>query len=213
MGASVQGTPRRVRAADSTVAHLERVRAFRAVGIPSYASSSRRCRAAGIDGRALHGDDGRGLPPPRPCGGHDRARPPPGAPRRAVDHARTRPGWISLSDRLDARELAARTARAVDTAVSTGRELGLNVREAQVLHDAFCVVLRLAPAPVVVRVPVVVMYGSDLAALRARQVREIAVADWLARSEARRSLSRCRLRESGSSRAHSLAGAAACSGP
>jgi hypothetical protein len=85
-----------------------------------------------------------------------------------------------LSDRLDARELAARTARAVDTAVSTGRELGLNVREAQVLHDAFCVVLRLAPAPVVVRVPVVVMYGSDLAALRARQVREIAVADWLA---------------------------------
>ncbi|MGW4129721.1 hypothetical protein [Amycolatopsis japonica] len=48
---------------------------------------------------------------------------------------------------------AARTARAVAAAVSAGRDLGITVTEPEVLYDVFSVIVRLAPSPVVVRVP------------------------------------------------------------
>jgi hypothetical protein len=81
---------------------------------------------------------------------------------------------------LDASQLAARTQRAVDAATAAGRELGLEVTDAAVLHDAFSVVVHLAPAAVVVRVPVVLPHGFDGTAQRARQVRELALVAWLA---------------------------------
>lgn len=80
---------------------------------------------------------------------------------------------------LTADQLAGRTRRAVAAAVQAGRELGLKVTEGQVLHDAFSVIVRLAPAPVVVRVPVVLPKQLGLAAQAARQQRELAVVRWL----------------------------------
>lgn len=77
-------------------------------------------------------------------------------------------------------ELAARTQRAVSTAVSAGRELGLAVSEGKVLHDAFSVLVHLVPAPVVARVPVALPVDLDPAAQAARQRRELAVVHWLA---------------------------------
>lgn len=80
---------------------------------------------------------------------------------------------------LTADDLAARTRRAVAAAVQGGRELGLAVADGEVLHDAFSVIVRLVPAPVVVRVPVALPVGLDLEAQAARQRREIAVVRWL----------------------------------
>lgn len=80
---------------------------------------------------------------------------------------------------LTADDLAARTRRAVAAAVQGGRELGLAVADGEVLHDAFSVIVRLAPAPVVVRVPVALPVDLDLEAQAARQRREIAVVRWL----------------------------------
>lgn len=76
---------------------------------------------------------------------------------------------------------AARTARAVAAATAAGHDLGLTVREPQVLHDLFSVIVHLAPSPVVVRVPTVLPYssGSDLAAQATRQRAELSVAGWL----------------------------------
>ncbi|WP_336082432.1 aminoglycoside phosphotransferase family protein [Nocardia sp. SSK8] len=76
-------------------------------------------------------------------------------------------------------QLAARTARAVAAAVAAGREHGLTVREPVVLHDIFSVVVHLAPAPVVVRVPTVLPPGSDLDGLIRRQRTELDVVSWL----------------------------------
>ncbi len=84
---------------------------------------------------------------------------------------------------LTADELAARTRRAVAAAVAAGRELGLDVREGRVLHDVFSVLVHLQPAPVVVRVPVVLPPGLDATAQSARQARELSVVDWLARTQ------------------------------
>jgi hypothetical protein len=50
----------------------------------------------------------------------------------------------------------------------------------KVLHDVFSVVVHLAPSPVVVRVPVVLPPGRDVASLAARQARELAAVAWLA---------------------------------
>lgn len=61
-----------------------------------------------------------------------------------------------------------------------GRELGLDVTEPRVLHDLFSVVVHLAPAPVVVRVPVVLPRCNELAAQAARQRNELDVVAWLA---------------------------------
>jgi hypothetical protein len=81
---------------------------------------------------------------------------------------------------LTPEELSARTARALEAAIGAGRDLGLDVREGRVLHDVFSVLVHLEPSPVVVRVPVVLPPGLDLAAQRARQARELSVVGWLA---------------------------------
>ncbi len=76
--------------------------------------------------------------------------------------------------------LADRTAAAVDAAVGAGRDLGLTVTEARVLHDLFSVVVHLAPAPVVARIPTVLPAGGGLDALARRQRSELDVTRWLA---------------------------------
>ena len=73
-----------------------------------------------------------------------------------------------------------RTSRALNAAVAAGRGLGLDVTEPRVLHDLFSVVVHLAPAPVVVRVPVVLPRCNALAAQAARQRNELDVVAWLA---------------------------------
>lgn len=75
--------------------------------------------------------------------------------------------------------VASRTARAVEAAAKAGRELGLDVRDPVVLHDAFSVVVHLAPAPVVVRVPLVLPPGLSGQRLAARQQRELDVVSWM----------------------------------
>ncbi|QBS41203.1 phosphotransferase [Nocardia sp. CS682] len=76
-------------------------------------------------------------------------------------------------------QLAARTTRAVTAAVDAGRDLGLTVTDPKVLHDAFSVVVHLAPAPVVVRVPTVLL-SPDLDPQTTRQRSELEVVAWLA---------------------------------
>jgi len=77
-------------------------------------------------------------------------------------------------------QLAARTQSAQSAAVAAGRELGLTVGDATILHDAFSVVVHLSPAPVVVRVPVVLPDTVELTALKSRQARELSAVAWLA---------------------------------
>lgn len=81
---------------------------------------------------------------------------------------------------LTTEQLALRTQRAIGAAVSGGRQLGLAISEGKVLHDAFSVLVHLAPSPVVARVPVALPVGLDLPAQAARQRRELAVVHWLA---------------------------------
>lgn len=85
-----------------------------------------------------------------------------------------------MDDFLTSEQVADRTARAVDAAVRAGRDLGLTVTDAEVLYDVFSVVVRLAPAPVVARVPTVLPPHVDLAGLARRQQAELDVARWLA---------------------------------
>ncbi|PWW63217.1 hypothetical protein DFQ13_104207 [Actinokineospora spheciospongiae] len=75
---------------------------------------------------------------------------------------------------------AARSGRARDAAVAAARGLGLTVRDARVLHDVFSVVVRLDPAPVVARVPVVVPRAVTPAVRAGCQRAELAVTAWLA---------------------------------
>ncbi|WP_308197885.1 phosphotransferase [Saccharopolyspora soli] len=77
-------------------------------------------------------------------------------------------------------QLAARTSRALDAAIAAGRDLGLTVTDATVLHDMFSVVVHLAPSPVVVRVPTVLPSYADLHTQAARQQVELDVVAWLA---------------------------------
>ncbi|WP_407554468.1 phosphotransferase [Streptomyces sp. Pv4-95] len=77
-------------------------------------------------------------------------------------------------------QLAARTSRALDAAVAAGREFGLAVTDATVLHDVFSVVVHLAPSPMVVRVPTVLPPYADLDTQAARQRVELDVVRWLA---------------------------------
>lgn len=87
---------------------------------------------------------------------------------------------MSKSTPLSSTELAARTQRAVAAAVAAGRELGLTVTDPAVLHDSFSVLVHLRPAPVVVRVPVVLSLGLQPNVQRARQERELSITAWLA---------------------------------
>ncbi|MFE6621208.1 phosphotransferase family protein [Streptomyces sp. NPDC057740] len=73
-----------------------------------------------------------------------------------------------------------RTSAAVDAAVGAGRDLGLTVTDATVLHDVFSVVVHLAPAPVVARIPTVLPHYEDLDSLGRRQRAELDVTRWLA---------------------------------
>lgn len=79
-------------------------------------------------------------------------------------------------------EVAARTARAVAAAAAAGRDLGLRVDEPRVLYDFFSVIVHLAPAPVVARVPTVLTpsYAADPDSQTAQQQLELAVTGWLA---------------------------------
>jgi hypothetical protein len=83
---------------------------------------------------------------------------------------------------LTADEIAGRTARALAAATAAGAELGLRVDEPRVLYDVFSVVVHLAPAPVVVRVPTVVppSYAKAPDVQTAQQRAELAVTGWLA---------------------------------
>jgi hypothetical protein len=75
---------------------------------------------------------------------------------------------------------AARRTAAVDAAVAAGRGLGLTVDDPKVLHDLFSVVVHLAPAPVVARVPTVLPPGSAPDSVALRQQAELDVSRWLA---------------------------------
>jgi hypothetical protein len=76
--------------------------------------------------------------------------------------------------------MAQRTSTAVAAAVEAGRDLGLTVTDPAVLHDLFSVVVHLAPAPVVARIPVVLPPDADLDSLARRQQAELDVTRWLA---------------------------------
>ncbi|MEU5980431.1 aminoglycoside phosphotransferase family protein [Streptomyces sp. NPDC047315] len=84
-----------------------------------------------------------------------------------------------MTDFLTPQQLADRTAAALGAAVSAGRDLGLSVADARVLHDVFSVVVHLAPAPVVVRIPVVLPSYADPDFQARRQRTELAVTRWL----------------------------------
>lgn len=85
-----------------------------------------------------------------------------------------------MTDFATPHELSRRTDTAVDAAVGAGRDLGLTVTDAAVLHDLFSVVVRLDPAPVVVRMPTVLPDPTDLGSLTRRQHSELHVTSWLA---------------------------------
>lgn len=85
-----------------------------------------------------------------------------------------------MTDFLTPQQIADRTSAAVDAAVAAGRDLGLTVTDAVVLHDLFSVVVHLAPAPVVARIPTVVPRGARLDSLAHRQQAELDVTRWLA---------------------------------
>ncbi|MEU4766306.1 aminoglycoside phosphotransferase family protein [Actinosynnema sp. NPDC023794] len=74
-------------------------------------------------------------------------------------------------------ERAARSRRACDAAVAAATALGLDASEAEVLYDVFSVVVDLAPAPVVARVPVVTPRGTTSTGF---QRTELDVSRWLA---------------------------------
>ncbi|WP_017586388.1 phosphotransferase [Nocardiopsis ganjiahuensis] len=84
-----------------------------------------------------------------------------------------------MTEFLTREQLADRTSAAVDAAVGAGRDLGLDVREPEVLHDLFSVVVHLAPSPVVARVPTVLPDSTTLESLARRQRAELDVTRWL----------------------------------
>jgi hypothetical protein len=77
-------------------------------------------------------------------------------------------------------EIAERSARAVRAAADAGRALGLTVRDPAPIYDVFSVVVHLAPAPVVVRVPTVLPRTWSHEVQDAQQRHELAVTGWLA---------------------------------
>ncbi|WP_063730476.1 phosphotransferase [Streptomyces sp. RTd22] len=85
-----------------------------------------------------------------------------------------------MTDFMTSAHIARRTSAAVDAAVGAGRDLGLTVTDAAVLHDLFSVVVHLAPSPVVVRVPTVLPHSADLDSQARRQQTELDVTQWLA---------------------------------
>lgn len=80
---------------------------------------------------------------------------------------------------LTPEQLAQRTSDAVNAVVGAGRALGLTVTDPRVLHDLFSVVVHLAPAPVVARVPTVLPDSVTPDSVSARQRAELDVTRWL----------------------------------
>ncbi|WP_156757692.1 aminoglycoside phosphotransferase/kinase family protein [Actinokineospora pegani] len=76
-------------------------------------------------------------------------------------------------------EQAARSERALRAAVAAAGDLGLDAGQATIVYDVFSVVVDLAPAPVVARVPVVTPPGSGPEQRERFQRTELAVAAWL----------------------------------
>ncbi|MBF6136057.1 phosphotransferase [Nocardia otitidiscaviarum] len=85
-----------------------------------------------------------------------------------------------MATEMTPQQLADRTSRALAAATAAGRELGVEVGEAVVLYDVFSVIVHLAPAPVVVRVPTVLPSYVTPEELAARQRIELDVVAWLA---------------------------------
>ncbi|MGY4970718.1 phosphotransferase [Streptomyces nigrescens] len=85
-----------------------------------------------------------------------------------------------MTDLVTPQDIAHRTSAAVDAAVGAGRELGLTVTDARVLHDLFSVVVHLAPSPVVARIPTVLPGYVSLDSQARRQQTELDVTRWLA---------------------------------
>ena len=83
---------------------------------------------------------------------------------------------------LTPHELAARTDSAVTAATAAAEQLGLKVTQPRVLYDVFSVIVHLAPAPVIARVPTVLppSYTASPETQTAQQRCELAVAGWLA---------------------------------
>lgn len=84
-----------------------------------------------------------------------------------------------MTEHLTRTQRAQRTDRARDAAVAAAHELGLTVTEPVVLHDLFSVVVHLAPAPVVARIPTVLPPGTSPHDLSTRQQHELDLAQWL----------------------------------
>ena len=85
-----------------------------------------------------------------------------------------------MTELVTPQDIARRTSAAVDAAVGAGRDLGLTVTDAQVLHELFSVVVHLAPSPVVARIPTVLPHYVSLDFQGSRQQAELDVARWLA---------------------------------
>lgn len=84
-----------------------------------------------------------------------------------------------MAEHLTHTQRAQRTTRARDAAAAAARELGLTVTEPVLLHDLFSVVVHLAPAPVVARIPTVLPPGTSTHDLATRQQHELDVTGWL----------------------------------
>lgn len=80
---------------------------------------------------------------------------------------------------LTPEEIARRTELACEAAFTAASDLDLEVTDTEVLHEAFSVVVRLAPTPVVARIPVVHPPGVTAEQVEERQCRELDVAGWL----------------------------------
>jgi hypothetical protein len=84
-----------------------------------------------------------------------------------------------MTDFATPEQIAHRTNAAKEAAVAAGRDLGLEITEGKVLYELFSVVVHLAPAPVVARVPTVLPHTTTLEDLARRQQQELDVAQWL----------------------------------
>lgn len=84
-----------------------------------------------------------------------------------------------MTDFATPEDIAHRTGAAKDAAVAAGRDLGLEITEGRVLYELFSVVVHLAPAPVVARIPTVLPHTTTLDSLARRQQQELDVAQWL----------------------------------
>src|SRR5687767_1299799 len=84
-----------------------------------------------------------------------------------------------MTDFATPEQTAHRTNAAREAAVAAGRDLGLEITEGKVLYELFSVVVHLAPAPVVARIPTVLPHTTTLEDLARRQQQELDVAQWL----------------------------------